>query len=280
MFGSVKPCPCPKLLERKAKFAQLEQQGLAAAAAYPPAPGEPPAPLPDGYRMARDDELAGFDLSRDQLEFPRDPPPDGPPTTFRAIVLVSDKGGPPIMSFRGTDAGADWTKANIPQGLGIKNYHYTQTQLLAKSIANSPNGKAVVFTGHSLGGGLAAAAAQATGRPATTFNAAGVHPDTVASPMCAPIDAVQIRGEMLTTLQKLPGLPVTPDTSIYSLAPPLIGADVVLALSFFATPLTMAAALAYRAYKLHGMVSVLDGIRNERERIDEDIREAGCSGSW
>ena len=41
------------------------------------------------------------------------------------------------------------------------------------------HGDNLVFTGHSLGGGLASVAALATGRRAVTFNAAGVNPMTL-----------------------------------------------------------------------------------------------------
>ena len=47
---------------------------------------------------------------------------------------------------------------------------------IVSSRAGSSN---VVFTGHSLGGGLASAAAISQGRTAFTFNAAGLHRNTV-----------------------------------------------------------------------------------------------------
>ena len=43
----------------------------------------------------------------------------------------------------------------------------------------SDNGYTLTFTGHSLGGSLANANALATGLPATIYNPAGLHDNTV-----------------------------------------------------------------------------------------------------
>jgi hypothetical protein len=69
----------------------------------------------------------------------------------------------------------------------------------------------MVITGHSLGGGLASTASVATDIPAVTFNAAGVHANTVAAATAlgmgdasyssGQIRNYHVRGEMLTTLQ-------------------------------------------------------------------------------
>ncbi len=64
-----------------------------------------------------------------------------------------------------------------------------------------------LFAGHSLGGGLASFAAITHDGIATTFNAAGVHPWTVApygktlANAHNIIDAYRVRGEILSTLQ-------------------------------------------------------------------------------
>src|SRR3546814_19457872 len=46
--------------------------------------------------------------------------------------------------------------------------------------ANQASGGDIIFSGHSLGGGLATAAGLATGAQTIVSNPAGVHPDTVA----------------------------------------------------------------------------------------------------
>ena len=68
------------------------------------------------------------------------------------------------------------------------------------------------LTGHSLGGGLASAAARMTGLPAQVFNSAGLHPDTVSRFSNArrgpdPVTNHFVRGEALTTVQSLTPLP-------------------------------------------------------------------------
>jgi pimeloyl-ACP methyl ester carboxylesterase len=58
------------------------------------------------------------------------------------------------------------------------------------------------FVGHSLGGGLATAAALHTNRAAMTFNAAGVNPLTTdISAAAGLITNYRVRGEALSTLQ-------------------------------------------------------------------------------
>jgi hypothetical protein len=71
------------------------------------------------------------------------------------------------------------------------------------------------MTGHSLGGGLASGASRASGAPATTFNAAGLHPNTVARyggtpivPSEENIDVYQVDDEFLTGAQE-PGAKAT-----------------------------------------------------------------------
>jgi hypothetical protein len=66
------------------------------------------------------------------------------------------------------------------------------------------------FVGHSLGGGLASAAQGGSGLTASTYNAAGLNPDTVAKyskdnhTAAEPdrINAIRIKGEVLTKTQE------------------------------------------------------------------------------
>lgn len=86
-----------------------------------------------------------------------------------------------VMAYSGTDGvtsgGArDWI-ANIGQGLGFKTQQYSQAVELARVVDEKLPGR-VIFTGHSLGGGLASAASAATGEQAVVFNPAGVHDAT------------------------------------------------------------------------------------------------------
>jgi hypothetical protein len=88
-----------------------------------------------------------------------------------------DASGRVVLAFTGTDEGRDW-KHNFGQGLGLDDRQYNQAIVLGRR-AKEKLGNNVVFSGHSLGGGLAAAAAMVVDAPAVTFNAAGVHGKTL-----------------------------------------------------------------------------------------------------
>ncbi|AWV06634.1 DUF2974 domain-containing protein [Lysobacter maris] len=82
-----------------------------------------------------------------------------------------------VLAFTGTDEGRDW-KHNLRQGLGLRDAQYDQAIALAGQ-AERAYGDNLVITGHSLGGGLAAAASMVHEVPAVTFNAAGVNDRTL-----------------------------------------------------------------------------------------------------
>lgn len=82
-----------------------------------------------------------------------------------------------VLAFTGTDEGRDW-RHNFGQGLGLRDAQYDQAIELAGEARRAFGGE-LVLTGHSLGGGLAAAAAMVHEVPAVTFNAAGVHDRTL-----------------------------------------------------------------------------------------------------
>lgn len=84
-----------------------------------------------------------------------------------------------ILANRGSESWKDW-RANITQPLGFHAAQFEQAVDLAYALASDKTySKNLVFTGHSLGGGLAAAQTLATGRPSVTFNAEGLSKATV-----------------------------------------------------------------------------------------------------
>lgn len=114
------------------------------------------------------------------------------------------------------DAGAD-----LEQGLKGNTPQYAQALHNAKlvvSIFNNTirNIAKLYFFGHSLGGGLANAAALSTGFPAITFNAASLHPDFISkyenSYKKRNLAGIYVDGEILSTkLSSGVGLPKTGD---------------------------------------------------------------------
>ncbi|BFO09313.1 hypothetical protein GGER_18230 [Serratia rubidaea] len=69
----------------------------------------------------------------------------------------------------------DWVN-NGAQGMGANSEYYEKAVKIGDRIFKYPN---VDIAGHSLGGGMASAASIAGGKPAWTFNAAGLNSGTV-----------------------------------------------------------------------------------------------------
>lgn len=124
--------------------------------------------------------------------------PDGKPAGIDAATLDTSSGfraavytngqGQYVVAFAGTNGFDGDIIADAGQGLGIGTPQYKQAVALAKE-AEAAFGDNVVFTGHSLGGGLASTAALATGNTAVTFNAAGLSNDTLRDLGFTPHDA-------------------------------------------------------------------------------------------
>ena len=92
-------------------------------------------------------------------------------------VIYTDDQGRNVLAFSGTDEPKDWL-TNLRQGLGFEDAQYNQAMAVARQ-AKAAFGQDLVITGHSLGGGLAVAAAYAADAPAVTFNASGVNNKTL-----------------------------------------------------------------------------------------------------
>lgn len=177
---------------------RTNRNALFAADVYNATPSPPP-----GTRVATDRDLDRLGITRDMLEQPGQ-------SSFRARVYVSGTPGNEqyTVAFRGTQDGNDW-KANLQQGIGQDSPHYRSALAIGRQIARS--GADVEMTGHSLGGGLASAAALASGRHADTFNAAGLHDHTInqangiaraAGQGSGAVDNYRVPGEILTHVQE------------------------------------------------------------------------------
>jgi len=103
------------------------------------------------------------------------------------------------------DNAEDWVN-NGSQAIGGDSEYYKKAVEIGKLLKDAPS---VSISGHSLGGGMASAASIASGKPAWTFNSAGLHPDTVRKyggsllGSAGNIQAYRVRGELLTKLQEI-----------------------------------------------------------------------------
>jgi RHS repeat-associated protein len=99
---------------------------------------------------------------------------------FNAALFIDSKTSNYVLAFEGTDLKSPQdrsTDLEAASGVAIPK-QYREAMILAADVqaAVSKEGKGLTLTGHSLGGGLAAAASRYTGERAVTFNAAGLSP--------------------------------------------------------------------------------------------------------
>lgn len=158
---------------------------------------------PAGYRVATQSDLAQIGLKPQDLVSAQ--------SSFRARVYVkgANESAQFVVAFRGSTSASDW-QANFRQGVGLSSDHYQRALNIGMRLAMRPGGN-VMITGHSLGGGLASAAALAGGRDAATFNAAGLSDATIARAnairtdagigRAVQVQAFYVRGEVLSAIQ-------------------------------------------------------------------------------
>jgi len=158
-------------------------------------------PPPEGWTEMSDERLyEEYGLESGELS-PED-------SEFRSRMYAPDPdifGGDftNTLAFKGTTSPADW-KNNITQGIGMESDYYKRAVEIGRQLKKQ--GVNVVITGHSLGGGLASAASRSSGYGGATFNAAGLHKNTVGkyggTLTNSYIRAYQVEGEILTEAQE------------------------------------------------------------------------------
>jgi hypothetical protein len=128
--------------------------------------------VPDGYTELSAAELRALGIDPNLLE--------DPANGFQARVYRSDD-GEIVVAMRGTEPDKDrWPDISEDAIGAVTVSPQTQSALrLAEAIDRSSVADDTTYTGHSLGGRLASAAALYSGSPAVTFQAAGVSPATV-----------------------------------------------------------------------------------------------------
>ncbi|MGY1408187.1 hypothetical protein ACW5EG_01190 [Luteimonas sp. A611] len=135
--------------------------------------------------------LSGSELTDDELRDLLKPDRSG----FRAEIYIPDpdvlvQGYKPTLAFKGSageviasdgsrrdTTAEDFLGNNFPQSIGMATEYYDRGMDLAMFLKQQ--GLDFDITGHSLAGGTASAASAVTGMRAVTFNAAGLHRETV-----------------------------------------------------------------------------------------------------
>jgi Domain of unknown function (DUF4157)/Lipase (class 3) len=192
--------------------------------------GETPQNFPSHISRVSVVELVDIGLDPDDFHFS-----DGAisglfESGMQAWLYFDEKRKTYILAFRGSEVNADITNdfisADLRNAISAPVKQYEQAAALAKKVAAAlalhRKGSNLVFTGHSLGGGLAELAAIATELPATTFNAAGatnysiyayaermslsevfIDPYSQKSKKFENINSVYVSGEMVSFMQDL-----------------------------------------------------------------------------
>jgi hypothetical protein len=223
-----------------------------------------PQHLPSGWSRIDEAELAGKSIDPDLLHNRK--------SGFDA-GLYRGPAGQVVLAFCGTDQGKDWPQ-NLGQGIGLQTEQYEDAIELGRQ-AKKAYGQELLLTGHSLGGGLASAAAVVTDTPAVTYNSAGVHNNTLSRENIDPaaakeyaadglIRSYSVKNELLTHLQE-DSIPLK-----WAL-PNAIGHRIELpdpAPLSFGQRLVRGAMLKHRL-DLHGISSVMDSLDLQQLRDAE-----------
>ncbi|CAI0909359.1 Uncharacterised protein [Serratia marcescens] len=186
--------------------------------------------VPEGWKDISNDNaaLSKIGLNRNML-FDKDESPDFLARVYQPDSRVFGKEMNPTVVFRGSRAPEfpqgigsaakkalkgdlsgvknvnDWIN-NGAQGMGANSEYYKKAINIGESISKTPG---IDITGHSLGGGMASAASMTSGKPAWTFNAAGLNSGTIRKygggtlGSAKNIQAYRVEGELLTTLQEV-----------------------------------------------------------------------------
>jgi Protein of unknown function (DUF2974) len=214
---------------------------------------------PGDFRVAEPSDLTALGLRPQDLTSTQ--------SAFSARVYVQGAGADAefVVAFRGSSSDkTDWI-SNLRQGVGLNSDHYARALQIGERLARNEDAN-VTLVGHSLGGGLASAAAVASGRDAATFNAAGLSNATIRSAEQARtsagvagagnVTAFYISGEILSAIQD--------------------GGDRIVGALFGGLP----GAVFADAPEAYGTRVVLDPVRPEGTRWYQDTPVARHGMDW
>lgn len=213
---------CPAQVKKCAQLQEALNKAEIAEDTYSTADGKPRTV--GGYKRLDPTldakELKDLGLSPEELA-----PTD---SDFRAHVYkgVNSAGQTEyVVGFRGTapreglmnnlKPGAN-VREDVTQALGMNgpddSSAYDRAIKMAVKVKRNAakQGATVSYSGHSLGGGMASAAAAMTGKPAHSYNAAGLHPNTVGGkipPGAGKVEAVFSPTDPLSAIQDNSPLP-------------------------------------------------------------------------
>ncbi|MEM8725162.1 MAG: hypothetical protein AAGE86_06545 [Pseudomonadota bacterium] len=206
---------------------------------------------------------------------------------FRAGVFKKPGTNDYKIVFKGTTSRADWVQ-NLLQGTTSRSDYYSRAKEIGRDAASKVGKDGVgdvKFVGHSLGGGLASAAAHASGAHATTFNAAGLHLFNRKWFNAPSVDAVSVNGDILTSLQSglSPALPQAVGKT-YRLKPPANTKSAAARANFdrWDRLVPIKGAIKYtkaaiaRAVDLHGMARVRQSLRQRDGILGDKAVASGC----
>jgi len=188
-----------------------------------------PGTLTNGYRAPTSDEIAALNISISGAmanTINVNPYTGNIESTnrdgFKAQIYVTGNSADGTLqysvAFRGTQGvcgmtspcDAPGTSNDVQNAMGLPSSQYTEAAQLAAAIANGSD-LPVVFTGQSLGGGLASTAAIASGYKAVTINSAGIGAADLAAALtlntnyglggAGSVDSFYVAGEPLNSLQ-------------------------------------------------------------------------------
>jgi len=238
-IGKLRPAICESLSRQLDETHQLARRALLASDVY--THNDPTNPVSISLQAAGFDRISdAVDSSDMQRLFPgmssqriKDllEPDD---SDYRAAIY-RDRSDPPtiFLVFRGTTTTGDWVHGNVAQAAGVGSTYYNNaiflTNVLKKSTAAHSLGLEIV--GHSMGGGMADAAGVANKITTTSFNPAGVNPNTIKGANLSSahqyLSDYVVDGEPLNMHQDHPGLTLVDAAANSAIAAPLI--PVVLA---------------------------------------------------